>query len=831
MTISKGKTTTIAAALLIILAMAISLLALPGEKQYATAQDRKTSYAFIGATPNPVGVNQETLLHIGITQQKQNEAHGGWFDMSVTIERPDGKTDTIDGVTTDSTGGTGRTYVPDIEGTYYLQTHFPAQWYNYSDYWGNVVETFYEASDSEKLALVVQAEPIEYYPGHPLPTEFWTRPINAQLREWYEVSGSSHMDDDYNEAPESPHVLWTKPLTIGGVVGGDIGQYSFEHGDAYQGKFSSRLVVAGILIYTHDTDLRPLVYTAVDIRTGEVIWEKTFRDNRTISFPQLFFWDSYNYHGTFAYLWVTVGNDWYSFDPFTGEPRFSIADMPSGTNIVGENGNIFRYNVDLNRNYMTLWNFSALGSMEGSWSPSGGFGGNIYMEINASATSGSAGARAERAWAWNITIPDDLPGSVRGVKLNDRVVGVDQGDNELTIWGFNLDPDNGAMGRELFRETWKFPDYFIEGNISWVTYNTAWVHTDLDAKIGFLWVKEFRKHYAFSLETGKYLWEQEVPQTSYLDIYSIGRQVAYGRVYTVGQGGQLHCFNATNGKLLWIYNATDPYTEFLWGNYWSLDIEFISKEKIYLFHSEHSPINPLFRGAPAICINATTGEEIWRVNGLFRKTDWGGDPIMGDSVIAMYNSYDQRVYAIGKGPSALTVSAAPKFSVDGDSVLVEGMVTDVSPGTNDLDITMRFPNGVPAVSDESQGEWMKHVYCQFERPADITGVEVTISVLDPNNNSYEVGTATTDASGTFCCEFIPEVPGLYTVIATFKGSASYYGSYAETYLKVNEAPSPTPCPTPTPEPMTDLYVTGFGAGMIIAIVVVGLLLFLMLRKR
>jgi len=639
------------------------------------------------------------------------------------------------------------------------------------------------------------------------------------------------MDDDYNEAPESPHVLWTKPLTIGGVVGGDIGQYSFEHGDAYQGKFSSRLVVAGILIYTHDTNLRPLVYTAVDIRTGEVLWEKTFLDNRTISFPQLFFWDSYNYHGTFAYLWVTVGNDWYSFDPFTGEPRFSIADMPSGTNIVGENGNIFRYNVDLNRNYMTLWNFSALGSMEGSWAPSGGFGGNIYMEINASATSGSDGARAERAWAWNITIPDDLPGSVRGVKLNDRVVGVDQGDNELTIWGFNLDPDNGAMGRELFRETWKFPDYFIEGNISWVTYNTAWVHTDLDAKIGFLWVKEFRKHYAFSLETGKYLWEQEVPQTSYLDIYSIDREVAYGRVYTVGQGGQLHCFNATNGKLLWIYNATDPYTEFLWGNYWSLDIEFISKEKIYLFHSEHSPINPLFRGAPAICINATTGEEIWRVNGLFRKTDWGGDPIMGDSVIAMYNSYDQRVYAIGKGPSALTVSAAPKFSVDGDSVLVEGMVTDVSPGTNDLDITMRFPNGVPAVSDESQGEWMKHVYCQFERPADITGVEVTISVLDPNNNSYEVGTATTDASGTFCCEFIPEVPGLYTVIATFKGSASYYGSYAETYLKVNEAPSPTPCPTPTPEPMTDLYVTGFGAGMIIAIVVVGLLLFLMLRKR
>ena len=71
MTISKGKTTTIAAAFLIILAMAVSLLALPAEKQTATAQDTRKSYAFIGATPNPVGVNQETLLHIGITEPQQ----------------------------------------------------------------------------------------------------------------------------------------------------------------------------------------------------------------------------------------------------------------------------------------------------------------------------------------------------------------------------------------------------------------------------------------------------------------------------------------------------------------------------------------------------------------------------------------------------------------------------------------------------------------------------------------------------------------------------------------------------------------------------------------
>jgi hypothetical protein len=146
-------------------------------------------------------------------------------------------------------------------------------------------------------------------------------------------------------------------------------------------------------------------------------------------------------------------------------------------------------------------------------------------------------------------------------------------------------------------------------------------------------------------------------------------------------------------------------------------------------------------------------------------------------------------------------------------------------------LTARFPNGVPVVADANMSAWMEYVYMQFPRPTDVVGVDVTISVLDPNNNVYDVGTVTSDASGSFCCEFTPQVPGLYTVTATFAGSKSYWPSYAETHLKVNEAPTPTAEPTPSPAPMTDMYVTGFGAGMIIAIAVVGLLLVMMLRKR
>ncbi len=104
-------------------------------------------------------------------------------------------------------------------------------------------------------------------------------------------------------------------------------------------------------------------------------------------------------------------------------------------------------------------------------------------------------------------------------------------------------------------------------------------------------------------------------------------------------------------------------------------------------------------------------------------------------------------------------------------------------------------------------------------------------MLDPNGNVYEVGRTTSDADGMYKCVFTPDVPGEYTVIATFDGSESFWPSHAATALYVEEAPENTPPPTPTPAPMTDMYVTGFGIGMILAIAVVGLLLVLMLRKR
>jgi hypothetical protein len=140
---------------------------------------------------------------------------------------------------------------------------------------------------------------------------------------------------------------------------------------------------------------------------------------------------------------------------------------------------------------------------------------------------------------------------------------------------------------------------------------------------------------------------------------------------------------------------------------------------------------------------------IWRVDGLFRTTHWGGSAVLGDSVIAMYSTYDQLVYAIGKGPSAMTVQAPLNGITVGDKLVIQGTVMDVSPGTKEAALTLRFPNGVPAVSDESTGEWMKYVYVHFPKPTNATGVPVSIDAIDPNNNYIHIGDATSDASGLF----------------------------------------------------------------------------------
>jgi hypothetical protein len=107
---------------------------------------------------------------------------------------------------------------------------------------------------------------------------------------------------------------------------------------------------------------------------------------------------------------------------------------------------------------------------------------------------------------------------------------------------------------------------------------------------------------------------------------------------------------------------------------------------------------------------------------------------------------------------------------------------------------------------------------------------VTIDAIDPNNNFVHIGTATSDTAGKFSYMWTPpDVPGKYTIIATFAGTNGYYASYDETAAAVSEAPAATPPPQYPVPPDYTWTIVGMGIAIIIVVVIVGILL--LLRKK
>ncbi|HSV50196.1 MAG TPA: hypothetical protein VLH35_07750, partial [Candidatus Acidoferrales bacterium] len=449
-----------------------------------------------------------------------------------------------------------------------------------------------------------------------------------------------------------------------------------------------------------------------------------------------------------------------------------------------------------------------------------------------------------RSFSWNVTIPTGLQASVSfrvpiyKIYNEDRIVSIFFNQTDARVWALDLSDltKTSTATSKIFDKWWDAPTEWFDGSNT-LHYVGASNYVE-DAVYGEgvigIWSKELTTHYGFSVVDGKYLWATE--SENYLDAYGWGNAehtwyYAYGKLYSVGVAGILYAYDLHTGETAWTYNLTDVYGEPITGQNWWGWITLIADGKIYLGTLEHSAEQPLPRGAPQVCVNASNGAEIWRVNGMFRDTRWGGNGVIGDSIIATMDTYDQRVYAIGKGPSQTTVAAGPKVTTEGSSVVIEGQVMDVSPGLSTTAMNLRFPSGVAAVSDESQSQWMLYVYKQFEQPTNATGVPVVINVVDANGNFRTVGTTTSDATGYYSFNWTPDITGKYTVIATFAGSKAYYGSYAETSFAVDAAAA-TPTPVPTQPPSAaDLYFLPAIIGVIVAILVVGAVLALLVTKK
>jgi hypothetical protein len=236
---------------------------------------------------------------------------------------------------------------------------------------------------------------------------------------------------------------------------------------------------------------------------------------------------------------------------------------------------------------------------------------------------------------------------------------------------------------------------------------------------------------------------------------------------------------------------------------------------------------PLFHNAQQLALNITNGKVVWSIDAF----DVTSAPAISDGVMTTLNAYDNQIYTWGKGPTAMTVTAPDVGVTTATPITIRGTIIDKSAGTQQQAPAANFPYGVPAVSDDSQTAWMEYVYMQQPCPTNATGVPVSINVLDSNGNYRQIGSTTSDASGMFTFTWTPDISGEYSVTAIFAGSEAYYSSSAETSFFASEAPTATPAPTQAPQSMADQYFVPAIAGLFVAIVVVGLLIILVLRKR
>jgi outer membrane protein assembly factor BamB len=828
--IEKNKTKISAIAFVLLLTFAATLVTLPTVSAHDPAWEVPT-YAYLTVEPNPIGVDQTATIVYWLDKVPPTAAGTGgdrWQDITVEITAPDGSQETLGPFTSDPVGGGWTLYTPNQVGTYTFEVIFPGQVASLtgptglegsaSDYVGD-----YYLPSSATVTLTVQEDPIAFLEDTPVTDDYWTRPIEGQNTNWASIgshwlSGSQIVGKYQPDgiAPESPHIMWTKEISFGGVVGGSfaIDGITYYDGTNYENKFMDPLIINGRLYYT-----LPLSdassgggYICVDLQTGEEIWLQDYATSP--SFGQLYDYESFNQHGVIpnGYLWSTDENPfaamfglpagpttWTAYDPYTGSWLFNLTNIPSGTEVYGPNGEIMRYVLDVENNWLALWNSTAAPDLAAGLTSSDAYQWRP-MGKNVDAST---------AYTWNVTIPElSADASIRTFIPNDMILlststasflsfGTP---DPITVWAISLQED--SRGELLWTEDIAAP----AGN---VTRSFGPTDPTGEARVFTMFDEETISWSGYSLDDGSLLWttDSENPWNFYSGAGGAltTSTAAYGKLYSTGYSGIVYCYDLINGTLLWEYVAEAGFAA-PYGNY-PLGIAAIADGKLYLTTNEHSSGSPYWKGAKMRCIDAETGEEIWTLDshGASSYGDYGY--AVADGYLVYLNLYDMQVYCIGKGPSKTTVEAPLTAVTLGSSVMIRGTVTDQSAGTEQDDMDSRFPNGVPAVSDEDMADWMEYLYMQKTMPEDVTGVTVKLTSIDPNGNYQDIGEVTTDISGSFGISWVPPVPGEYYVLAEFEGSESYGSSYATTYFVVDSASSVAasiePEPT-TPESTTPL---------------------------
>ena len=933
MQIAKNKTAAISIAIFLIISMGASMLLIPSANAHSPPYQIKT-YALVTANPATVGLGQTTVIYafLGNAPPPSSAIVNTYrfHNYTVILVAPSGNTTTLHYDTIfDTTGAQTIQFTPVEVGTYNITFNYggqtlhdpvdqPTPANNPQAIASSYVNDTYLPS-SATCTLAVQQDSIPTYPdSYPLPTEYWTRPIYGENPYWWSISsnwlgtgspantavsagtitgiGMSSLVQRYpGDAVGSltSHVMWTKPIQSGGVVGGNnfpIQGDTYFEGSAYSQRYTNPIILNGKLYYNPPVNFLGTISgptTCVDLVTGEVIWQRS--DVPAPVMGYIYDLQDPNQHGVWPAMLIGPNSGgmfgglpatWQVYDADTGNALFNISGVPSGTVVQGPQGEQLRYvmtdlGTSTNHNYVLAeWNFTKLfrgtgfHPMDTDNSPvlQNATGGTVNPQTGAftpttitnppSTTSQSIingsvfnSSLNTNRFDWNVSINSwratmsgapTILNAIYGDYMICRngsypsLTGQTNSDGSLvnanyTYFKVDINPKSTTFGQALWWRTINVP---MDRSI---TYGGLDPTVDIFVE----GIKETRNFIGYSVNDGSTVFGPTPSQTA-LDYFGnpiypyIASQLAYGKLYSYAYGGLLYCYDLTNGDLLWTYgnggvpgNNTD--SGFQAPGYYPGFIQAVGNGVIYIAVTEHTIETPIFKGSFTRAINATDGTEIWTINsytGEFAAVSYA----IADGYTNFFNGIDNQIYTLGRGPTALTVSAPDLSAASSQPVVIRGTVTDVSSGTKQTQLAGRFANGVPVASDASMSEWMGYLYQQKPLPTNYTGVEVTINVVDSNNNFRTIGTTTTDATGAYNLVWQPDIAGKYTVVATFAGTNGYWPSSATTAFNVMEA-QPTATPVATAQPsMADLYFVPAIAGLFVAIIVVGAVVILMLRK-
>ena len=321
--------------------------------------------AVLSVSPNPVGVNQEAFVTFWVSPLTTIDSDIFRADFTVTITKPDGTTATMGPYTPYPHGSFWFKYTPTEIGNYDFKFIYPGETLRHS---GDV----YLPAESPITTLVVQSDPIPWWPEIPPPTDYWERPISAENRNWASISGSWLMTgynstygasdsagayNPYSQAPRSPHVMWTIPRDLGGLVGGEAGSFAYYSGMTYDAKLRPPIIMGGNLYYQEYIGSTRFIaddFVCVDLRTGEEQW----RQKGTLDVGQEWKMNLPAGQGILPFLWDVSGSEWVVYDASKGGVVTTFENaMSAGRRIVfGEDGTMFVWLYDGMNGWMAKWN-------------------------------------------------------------------------------------------------------------------------------------------------------------------------------------------------------------------------------------------------------------------------------------------------------------------------------------------------------------------------------------------------------------------------------------------------------------------------------------------